>query len=150
MLRFLLRSPDGQTALTFVGLGLAVAWGATSYNVGTPGRMGPGFFPFVLGLLLAALGLGVFLAGWFKREHEAFGPTPWRAIICITASALIAGVFLEQFGLAPAVVASTFIGALAEPRANWLRVAVVSVALVGFAWLVFVAGLDLRLPLVRT
>src|SRR5690606_8048244 len=39
MLRFLLRSPDGQTALTFVGLGLAVAWGATSYNVGTPGRM---------------------------------------------------------------------------------------------------------------
>jgi hypothetical protein len=149
MLRFLLRSPDGQTALLFVGFGLAVAWGATSYNVGTPGRMGPGFFPFVLGILLALLGLGVLASGWLKRERETFGPTPWRAIICITASAAVAGVLLERFGLAPAVIASTFIGALSEPRANWLRVAAVSIALVIFAWLVFIVGLDLRLPVVR-
>jgi hypothetical protein len=149
MLRFLLRSPDGQSALMFIGFGLAVAWGATNYNVGTAARMGPGFFPFVLGIILALLGVGVFVSGWLKREREEFGATPWRAIICITASAIVAGIFLERFGLAPAVIASTFIGALAEPRANWLRVAIVSVALVIFAWLVFVVGLDLRLPIVR-
>lgn len=149
MLRFLLRSPDGQTALLFVAFGLAVAWGATTYTLGTPGRMGPGFFPFVLGILLALLGLGVFVSGWAKREREEFGATPWRAIIFITAAALAAGVLLERFGLAPAVIASTFIGALAEPRASWLRVAAVSVALVIFAWLVFIVGLDLRVPVVR-
>ncbi|WEX07985.1 tripartite tricarboxylate transporter TctB family protein [Chelativorans sp. AA-79] len=149
MLRFLLRSADGLTALLFVAFGLAVAWGATSYSLGTPGRMGPGFFPFVLGSLLTLLGLGVFVSGWVKREPGEFGPTPWRAIVCITASAAAAGVLLESFGLAPAVIASTFMSALSEPRANWLRVAAVSIALVIFAWLVFIVGLDLRLPMVR-
>ena len=149
MLRFLLRSPDGQSALMFIGFGLAVAWSATSYNLGTAARMGPGFFPFVLGIILALLGVGVFVTGWMKREREEFGATPWRAIVCITAAAVVAGLLLEPFGLAPAVVASTFIGALAEPRANWFRVAAVSIFLVGFPWLVFIVGLDLRLPLVR-
>ena len=61
----------------------------------------------------------------------------------------VGGVLLERFGLVPSVVAMTFVGALAEPSPRWLRVAAISVLLVGFAWLVFVAGLDLRLPLVK-
>ena len=67
----------------------------------------------------------------------------------ITAAIVVGGVLLERFGLVPSVVAMTFVGALAEPSPRWLRVAAISVLLVGFAWLVFVAGLDLRLPLVK-
>lgn len=149
MLKFLFRNPDGQTALLFIGFGAAVAWGATNYAIGTPARMGPGFFPLVLGLMLMALGAGVFLSGWWRRDPEEYGDVQWRAIFFITLAVATGGVLLERFGLAPAVIASTFIGALAERDAKWFRVAIVSALLVAFAWLVFVFGLDLRLPLVR-
>lgn len=149
MLKFLLRNQDGQTALLFVGFGAAVAWGATHYPVGTAARMGPGFFPLVLGLILVALGLGVFIAGWRRRQPEEYGAFQWRAVIFITLAVAFGGVLLERIGLAPAVIAATFIGALSETRANWLRVALVALLLVAFAWLVFVFGLGLRLPLVR-
>ena len=46
---------DFASGLMFMGVGTAFAWGATSYNVGTGARMGPGYFPLLLGILLAGL-----------------------------------------------------------------------------------------------
>ena len=48
---------DFFSGLMFMLVGIAFAWGATSYNVGTGARMGPGYFPLVLGVLMAFLGL---------------------------------------------------------------------------------------------
>ena len=47
---------DFFSGLMFMGVGVAFAWGATNYNVGTGARMGPGYFPLVLGILLAVIG----------------------------------------------------------------------------------------------
>ena len=47
---------DVLAGLTFIGFGLAFAAGATAYDIGDPVRMGPGFFPLVVGGLLAILG----------------------------------------------------------------------------------------------
>ena len=47
---------DFYAGLLFMLVGGTFAWGATSYQLGTSARMGPGFFPMVLGLLLAVLG----------------------------------------------------------------------------------------------
>ena len=47
---------DFFSGLMFMGVGVAFAWGATTYNVGTGARMGPGFFPLYLGVLMAILG----------------------------------------------------------------------------------------------
>ena len=44
---------DFFAGLMFMGIGTAFAWGATSYNIGTGARMGPGYFPLILGILLA-------------------------------------------------------------------------------------------------
>ena len=48
---------DFASGLMFMGVGVAFAWGATTYNVGTGARMGPGYFPLLLGILLAIIGL---------------------------------------------------------------------------------------------
>ena len=60
--------------------------GSLSYDVGTPLRMGPGYFPLLVGAILAALGLAVvaqgFIAGARGRALAAgTGPIPWRAVI---------------------------------------------------------------------
>ena len=48
---------DFFSGLMFLLVGIAFAWGAGSYSIGTGARMGPGYFPMVLGVLLAGLGL---------------------------------------------------------------------------------------------
>ena len=47
---------DFFSGLMFMGTGVAFAWGATTYNVGSGARMGPGYFPLMLGVLMAILG----------------------------------------------------------------------------------------------
>ncbi len=50
---------DFFAGLMFMCVGVAFAWGATTYNVGTGARMGPGYFPLMLGILLALIGSGL-------------------------------------------------------------------------------------------
>ena len=47
---------DFFSGLMFMGIGVAFAWGATTYNVGSGARMGPGYFPLMLGILMTILG----------------------------------------------------------------------------------------------
>ena len=48
---------DFFSGLMFTAVGVAFAWGATTYNVGSGARMGPGYFPLMLGIVLAFIGL---------------------------------------------------------------------------------------------
>ena len=41
---------DFFSGLMFLVVGVAFAWGATTYKVGTGARMGPGYFPLMLGV----------------------------------------------------------------------------------------------------
>ncbi|MDP3170649.1 MAG: tripartite tricarboxylate transporter TctB family protein, partial [Polaromonas sp.] len=50
---------DFFAGLMFMGVGVAFAWGATNYNVGTGARMGPGYFPLMLGVLMAVIGAAI-------------------------------------------------------------------------------------------
>ena len=54
---------DFFSGLMFTVVGVAFAWGATNYSVGTGARMGPGYFPLVLGILMAVIGLGIMFSG---------------------------------------------------------------------------------------
>ena len=47
---------DFFSGLLFMAVGIAFAWGATNYSVGTGARMGPGYFPLILGICMAILG----------------------------------------------------------------------------------------------
>lgn len=154
----LLTSPryrDYCGGLILVIVGLAAAFQAQSYQIGTLTRMGPGFFPAALGIILAAAGvvlLGTTMArnarhavieGEGARRH---GPE-WRGWICICLSVIAFAVLGELTGLVPATFACVFIAGLGD-RDNSLRDIVllsIGVTIAGVA--VFWWGLGILFPL---
>ena len=138
----------------FVALGLAFAIGARSYELGTAFRMGPGYVPFVLGGVLALLGfavIGVGVVRWRQvgtiSTETPHGAVPWRAIALLTASIVVFGAGVDPLGLAPALLVTTFLAALADRDNSVLASAVIAVGLTAACVLIFVMLLQLRLPL---
>ena len=61
---------DFYSGLMFMLVGGAFAWGATSYSVGTGARMGPGYFPLLLGVVLAALGAAILFYSLVEHTED--------------------------------------------------------------------------------
>jgi hypothetical protein len=82
--------------LMFTVVGVAFAWGATTYTVGNGARMGPGYFPLMLGILLALIGLFMSsTAGLVETEDgEKIGKWAWKPLGYIIAPTSLFGVLL--------------------------------------------------------
>jgi hypothetical protein len=142
------RSPkDILAGLAFVGIGLAFAVGATSYKIGTTLQMGPGYFPFVLGGLLAVLGGTIAARGVRGGEEGPIGQVPWRAVVLLTAAIVFFGATARGLGLVPATVVAALLASLASRRTGLVGIALIAAGLTILAILIFVVGLRLRLPL---
>lgn len=145
---------DFFAGLLFMAVGLAFAWGATRYTVGTGARMGPGYFPLVLGILLAVLGAVVVFKALVVEtpDGDPIGKWAWRPLFFIIAANLLFGILLggipslgvPAMGLIVAIYALTFVAALAGSEFNWKEVLVVATILAVGSWVAFVWGLNLQ------
>ena len=81
--------PDVLAGGIFVLIGGAFVVGSLGYELGTPLRMGPGYFPLLVGAILAALGLAVVVKGLIAGEVISFGAVPWRAVAVIVRRARV-------------------------------------------------------------
>jgi hypothetical protein len=144
------RSPkDVLAGLIFVGFGLAFAIGATAYEIGDPVRMGPGFFPLFVGVLLTIL--GVLIAATRAAEPEDDVPIaapPWRAVSLILGAIVVFGLTVRGLGLVPSIFLSSLMASLAsrETGIPWAVLLAVGLTLISIA--IFVVALSLRLSLV--
>jgi hypothetical protein len=138
---------DALAGLVFIGFGLAFAVGALAYDVGTPVRMGPGFVPLALGVTLAGLGVLIIVKGLIAGEGAEIGQIPWRATALILASIVLFGLTVRGLGLVPSLFASTLLAGLAPSRSGIVVPVVIAVGLTVVSVLIFVVGLQLRLPL---
>jgi hypothetical protein len=138
---------DVLAGLLFVAFGLAFAVLSTGYEVGSPVRMGPGYFPLVLGILLVGLGGLVAVRGVLFGDGDAIGIVPWRAIVLLLAAIITFGVTVRGLGLVPSTLIAVLLSALASRRATLISVLLVSVGLTALCMLVFVVALNLRLTL---
>jgi hypothetical protein len=116
------------------------------YQMGSSVRMGPAYFPVVLGALLAFLGLLVLLDS-VMEEGPKVAKFHFRPVLFIAASSLAFAYLLKPLGLVFASVALVFISAYGGHEFNWKEVAVMSVVLVIFSVLVFVEALVLPFPI---
>lgn len=138
---------DILAGLVFIVFGLAFAVMATSYEIGSTLRMGPGYFPFVLGCLLAVLGGVIATKGFLAGEGEAIGAIPWRAVGLIVGAVLFFGLTVRGLGLVPSVFVAALVSGYASRRTSLVVGLLVTVGLTILCILVFVVALRLRLPL---
>lgn len=138
---------DVLAGAVFIMLGLAFAIGALDYNIGTPLRMGPGYMPLVLGILVIGLGVGVVIKGFVAGQGEAIGGVDWRAIALIVVALLFFGLTVRGLGVAGALLGTTLLAALARSRTPLHEVLLISVGLTLLSVVLFIYVLQLRLPL---
>ncbi|POF32170.1 tripartite tricarboxylate transporter TctB family protein [Roseibium marinum] len=146
MYRFDYTDLVGGMLLFFVGAGVSLV-SIGNYPLGTLPRMGPGMFPAILGVVLAALGVSLALQALRRtgsRPDIRFF-SPLFVLGGVTAFALT----IVPFGLIPAIVAIVVISSLAELRIRPVSLVLLCLALCLMAPLVFVVGLGLPIPLIR-
>ncbi|NMM20057.1 MAG: tripartite tricarboxylate transporter TctB family protein [Rhodoferax sp.] len=145
---------DFFSGLLFMAVGVAFAWGATNYSVGTAARMGPGYFPLVLGILLAVLGAVItFKALVVETEDgEKMGPWAWKPLFFIIAANLVFGLLLgglpslhiPAMGLIAAIYALTFIASLAGEEFKLKEVVILATVLACLSYVAFILLLKLQ------
>ena len=147
---------DFFCGLMFMGVGVAFAWGASTYNVGTGARMGPGYFPLMLGILLAIMGAVVtFTALVVEVEGgDKIGKWAWKPLFYIIAANLVFGLLLAglpsiklpAFGMIVAIYALTFIASMAEAGWKFKATFILATILAVGSYLAFVVALKLQFP----
>jgi hypothetical protein len=139
---------DLLAGLIFVAFGLAFAATSLSYELGTPLRMGPGYFPLVLGGILVVLGVLIVGKGLVAGagEEGRLGSIPWRALVLIVLALLFFGLTVRGLGVVPATAVTVLLTALASHRTGILAAVAIAAGLTVLCVLIFVLALQLRLP----
>lgn len=145
---------DFFAGLMFTIVGIAFAWGATTYSVGTGARMGPGYFPLMLGILLAVLGvIVIFTALTIETvDGEPVGKIAWRPLGFIIGSNLVFGVLLgglptfglPAMGLIAAIYALVLIAGLAGEHYSLKASLILATILAVGSYVAFVVLLKLQ------
>jgi hypothetical protein len=138
---------DILAGLVFIGFGLAFSIGAATYEIGTALRMGPGYFPLVVGGLLVLLGILVIAKGSVAGEEAAIGAVPWKSVAVIVGALLFFGATIRGLGVVPSVFVTTLVAGFSGPRPGFVAPVVVATALTVTCVVIFVVALQLPLPL---
>ena len=145
---------DFVSGVLFSAFGVAFAWGATTYNVGTGARMGPGYFPLIVGILIAIMGVVITFKSLTveTEDGEPIGRVAWRPLIFIIGANLVFGILLAglpswgipAMGLIVAIYALTFIASLAGDQFNSKEVLVLATVLAIGSYVAFELALKLN------
>jgi len=137
---------DFWSGLLFVGFGTVALAVGRDYPMGTAMRMGPGYFPMILGGLIALLG-GLLLLRGLLVNGESTGRPAMRPLLFVLASVALFAYVVEELGIVAAVVGVVVVSSLARGRPHWGEIALVSVVMVALAVGLFTNGLGLPFKL---
>ncbi|WP_114653898.1 tripartite tricarboxylate transporter TctB family protein [Polynucleobacter necessarius] len=133
--------------IMYMVIGLFFAGIATTYSLGTAAKMGPGYFPLALGILMFLLGLLVLVIS--LRASAPLDQIPrfnWRVIGIIIGSICLFGILLPTMGVLVAIFALVFTSSTASKEFSWKAATLNSIVLMVFTYLVFIVGLKLTFP----
>lgn len=118
----------------------------TTMQIGTPVRMGPGFFPAMLSGVLLLIAVFLMARGFFSAAKTPFGEVAWRAILFLTIAIVIFAATAEGLGMLPGTFAAALISSAASRTMTWPRALAIAAGIGVFCTLVFTVGLRLPLP----
>jgi hypothetical protein len=131
----------------FIAIGIAFATGSLAYNIGSPLRMGPGYVPLALGILLIGLGLLVIGKGFIAGEGDQIGEVDWRAVALVTAALVFFGLTVRGLGVIGALFGTSLLATLARSQTSLREALVIAVGLTALSVVIFIFALQLRMPL---
>ena len=147
---------DFFAGLMFLAVGLAFAWGATTYSLGSGARMGPGYFPLMLGVLMAVLCAAITFKSLVVETvgGDKVGKWAWKPLFFIIAANVVFGVLLAgvpalkipAFGLIVAIYAVTFIASMAEAGWKVKNTLILATVLAIGSYIAFIMALKLQFP----
>jgi hypothetical protein len=143
---FRVKSPqDFGAGLVFVAIGLGGLYFGQELSFGSSARMGPGYFPTILSVLILVIGLIVGFKG-MTVEGPEIEPVQLRPIAFVVAAILVFGFLIDSIGLAFTAVVLTVFAAYARREVNLTETILLGVGLALFTVLVFVYVLGQSLP----
>jgi putative tricarboxylic transport membrane protein len=141
------KNKDLWAGAMLIATGAATMIIARNYAFGTTLRMGPGYFPTVLGGILILFGLYLVVSG-LRSNDEIQGSWPLRVMIVLPLALVLFGVLMTHAGFLPALLVLIFGSALAGPQFRLVEVLLLSAALSVVSVALFVWGLGLPYPLI--
>ena len=139
----------------FIGGVLALAFGAfmldkaLAYPMGSMLRMGPGFFPAVLSVLIIVLGAALALHGLRQRAAAPAVEIRLRPIAMISIAVVLFALLIERFGIVPATMALILVSSLAGARVRPWRVLIMAAATTAAIYVIFIVILQMPWPVAR-
>ncbi|MCU0762044.1 MAG: tripartite tricarboxylate transporter TctB family protein [Hydrogenophaga sp.] len=130
--------------LALVALGGFAAIYAQRYEFGDLNRMGPGYFPVALGIILALLGLMIALPA-FKRHGEPIA-VKWKTLVLVLGSIVAFALTLKVIGLILATALAVVISSMADNDTSWKGRILLAVGVSALTYLVFGFALGMVLP----
>jgi hypothetical protein len=141
-----LGNKDVWAGLLLIVIGAGAILAARDYPFGTALRMGPGYFPVMLGALLILFGVAILAAG-LRRGERISGSWSLRALVVLPLSLVLFGLLMQHAGFVPAMLVLIFGAAAAGSEFRFAEVLLFALALTALAVAVFVWGLGLPYPL---
>ena len=139
----------------FMGVGIAFAWGATNYTIGTGARMGPGYFPLMLGILMAIIGAIITFKATVVETvgGDKIGKWAWKQLALILLANFTFGVLLgglptmgiPAMGLIIAIYALTIIAGMAGDTFTLKSSVILATALAVGSYVAFIWALKLQI-----
>jgi hypothetical protein len=140
---------DLWAGIHYIAVGGLGMWIAKDYPFGSALRMGPGYFPTVLGGIMVLMGIYVLALGLRKNHEKIQGNLSLRALIVLPLSMIVFGILMEHAGFVPAMAALVPVAAAAGREFKWMEVAALTVGLTILCSAGFIWALGLPYPMIK-
>ena len=142
------KNRDFWSGFMLIGIGVAAIFIAREYRFGSALRMGPGFFPVILGGILIAFGLCIMAVG-LRSSEKIQGRMSLRALVLLPFSLVLFGILMELAGFVPAMAALVFVAAASGREFKFVEVLLLTIFLTLASMALFIWGLGLPYPLLK-
>jgi len=142
------KNKDFWAGIMLIGIGVAAIFISRDYRFGTALRMGPGFFPTILGGILIAFGVCIMAAG-LRSGEKIQGTLSLRALIMLPLSLVLFGVLMELAGFIPALIVLIFVSAASGREFKIVEVLLLTVFMTMASSALFIWGLGMPYPLIK-
>ncbi len=143
---FVRHPKDFYSGLIFIAFGTAAIVIGSKYALGTAARMGPGYFPRTLGIMLIVLGAALSLRA-LKLKGSPIAAWHWRPTLIVLGSVVLFGLMVNTAGMIASTIVLIVLSSAASHEFRPREALIAGVLLAALSVGVFVVGLKLQLPI---